>query len=100
MAGVKGMGIGGGTRPFRQSVPEGDRVEGVARSFTGSTIRALRVAAKMSQADLGKTAGLSGKYIGELERCVKGPGFDVLVRLARALRVSPRVLLPKTLEVE
>lgn len=56
-------------------------------------MRALREEAGLSQERLGHEAGLSGKFIGEVERGEKSISVDSLYHLASALSVPLRVLL-------
>jgi transcriptional regulator with XRE-family HTH domain len=54
----------------------------------GSQLRRLRLERRLSQERLAELAGLNYKHIGRIELAKVEPGADVLVRLARALRVS------------
>ena len=54
----------------------------------GSRVRHLRKEHGLSQEDLGERAGLSYKYIGEIERGQTNPTVDVLFRIASALNVQ------------
>ena len=54
----------------------------------GSQLRQLRLERGITQERLAELAGLSYKYIGRVELAKADPGAAVLVRLARALRVS------------
>src|SRR5262245_6385219 len=53
----------------------------------GGQLRRLRLERKLSQERLAELAGLNYKYLGRIELAKADPGADVLVRLARALRV-------------
>jgi transcriptional regulator with XRE-family HTH domain len=53
----------------------------------GEQLRRLRLERKLSQERLAELAGLNYKHIGRIELAKVEPGADVLVRLARALRV-------------
>ena len=53
----------------------------------GSQLRRLRLEQKLSQERLAELSGVTYKYIGRVELAKADPGADVLVRLARALRV-------------
>jgi transcriptional regulator with XRE-family HTH domain len=64
------------------------------RQRLGATLRTTRHGRGLSQEDLGAKAGLSGKFIGEVERGEKSISVDSLYRLASALRVRAREVLP------
>lgn len=53
----------------------------------GEHLRNLRKAKGLSQNELGDLAGLSDKYLGEVERG-GNPSLDVLMKLAKALEVD------------
>jgi len=57
------------------------------RSFLGERLRALRKQRGLSQERLGHRAGLSGKFIGEVERGEKSISIDSLYRVSVALEV-------------
>ena len=59
----------------------------------GTTLRALRVGALLSQEDLAKAAGLSNRTISQLENDHRQPSQITLQRLARALGVPVAELL-------
>lgn len=62
------------------------------RKFLGQRLRALRKQQGWSQKTLGKQAGLSGKFIGEVERGEKSISVDSLWGVSRALRVPLKTL--------
>jgi len=62
------------------------------RSFLGQRLRALRTQRRLSQERLGERSGLSGKFIGEVERGEKSISLDSLYRVAVALKVPLRDL--------
>jgi transcriptional regulator with XRE-family HTH domain len=53
------------------------------------TLRDARNLAGISQEKLAERAGLHRTYISQLERGLKSPSLDVIVALARGLRVKP-----------
>lgn len=53
----------------------------------GEQLRRLRLERELSQERLAELAGLNYKHIGRIELAKVEPGAEVLVRLARALRV-------------
>jgi transcriptional regulator with XRE-family HTH domain len=63
------------------------------RRFLGSRVRTLRVERGWSQEALGERAGLSGKFIGEVERGEKSISVDSLYRVSVAFRVPLRELV-------
>ena len=62
------------------------------RKFLGQRLRALRKQRGLSQERLGDRAGLSGKFIGEVERGEKSISIDSLYRVSVALEMSLRDL--------
>jgi transcriptional regulator with XRE-family HTH domain len=62
------------------------------RKFLGQRLRALRKQRTFSQERLGERAGLSGKFIGEVERGEKSISIDSLYRVSVALEVPMRDL--------
>jgi transcriptional regulator with XRE-family HTH domain len=58
------------------------------RVALGERLRAIRHARSFSQERLGQGAGLSGKFIGEVERGDKSVSLDSLYRIAKVLKVS------------
>ena len=62
------------------------------RKFLGQRLRALRKQRGLSQERLGERAGLSGKFIGEVERGEKSISIDSLYRVSVALEVPLREL--------
>ena len=63
------------------------------RSFLGQRLRALHKQRRLSQEQLGERSGLSGKFIGEVERGEKSISLDSLYRVAVALKVPLRDLV-------
>ena len=56
-------------------------------------LRELRRAHGWSQKGLGARGGLTGKFVGEVERGEKSVSLDMLAHLARALRVPFTAML-------
>ena len=56
--------------------------------FLGSRIRALRKAKGWTQEKLGMHADTSYKFLGEIERGVQNPSFNILVKISNALGVE------------
>ncbi len=64
----------------------------LTRSFARN-VRALRIAQRITQASLGKRAGITTSYLSMLERGVRTPPLPTITALARALKVKPLYLL-------
>ena len=58
-------------------------------SAFGETLKELRERAELTQAQLGKKAGITRIHVGFLERGDRLPSLDVFVRLCRALGTRP-----------
>jgi transcriptional regulator with XRE-family HTH domain len=58
----------------------------------GKTLRDLRTARGMSQWAVGDAAGLDHNYIGMIERGERNPAVVNVVKIAKALGVSPSEL--------
>ncbi|MFZ5944867.1 MAG: helix-turn-helix domain-containing protein [Bacillota bacterium] len=63
------------------------------RQIVGQNIRTLRLKSNITQVELAKLVGVSGSYIGYLERGKKNPSLDLLTKIAEGLNVSPDMLL-------
>jgi transcriptional regulator with XRE-family HTH domain len=59
----------------------------------GARVRARREALGLTQAKLAEKAGVTSNYVGVLERGLKLPTLDTLVKMARALDLRPAELL-------
>src|SRR2546428_7385999 len=70
-----------------------DRVSPRLRKFLGQRLRTLRKQRGWSQRALGRHSGLSGKFIGEVERGEKSISVDSLYHVAVALEVPLRHLI-------
>jgi transcriptional regulator with XRE-family HTH domain len=62
----------------------------------GRRLRGLRTLRKLTQEQLGEKAGVSGKFIGQIERGAGNPSLKNLARLSQALSVE----LPDLLRFE
>jgi transcriptional regulator with XRE-family HTH domain len=71
-----------------------DRAVRHVRKFLGQRVRTLRKQRGLSQERLGDRAGLSGKFIGEVERGEKSISIDSLYRVSVALEIPLRELSP------
>ena len=70
----------------------GERAVKHVRKFLGQRLRALRKQHGLSQERLGDRAGLSGKFIGEVERGEKSISVDSLYHVSVALDIPMREL--------
>ena len=70
----------------------GERAVKHVRKFLGQRLRALRKQHALSQEKLGEKSGLSGKFIGEVERGEKSISIDSLYHVAVALDIPLREL--------
>lgn len=61
--------------------------------FIGDTVKQLRQALRLSQADLSRLTGLRHGFISELESNKKEPGAGTLLKLSHVLGVSVDDLL-------
>lgn len=59
----------------------------------GDTIRRHRLAAGLSQERLGLRAGVDRTYVSEIERDLKSPTVDMLIRLCRVMNAKPSEIL-------
>ena len=55
------------------------------RARIGANVRELRVRRRLTQEALGERAGLSYKFIGEVERGLGNPSIETLILIATAL---------------
>src|SRR6185503_18178461 len=69
------------------------RAERQIREFIGQRLRALRKERGLTQEKLGELSGLSGKFIGEVERGQKSISIDSLYAVSVALRTPLRSLV-------
>ena len=64
------------------------------KSQVGDRLRRLRERKGWSQEDLGFESGLHRNYVGGIERGERNVGIVNIARLAKALGIRPRDLLP------
>jgi transcriptional regulator with XRE-family HTH domain len=57
----------------------------------GKRLRKIRRIAKLTLEKAAEKAGLSAKFIGEIERGEKRPSFDAILALAKALNVPAKL---------
>jgi transcriptional regulator with XRE-family HTH domain len=65
-----------------------------ARAF-GVVVRTIRLDLKISQEELSNLAEVERSHMGKIERGEHMPNFVLILRLARALQVSPGELVDK-----
>jgi transcriptional regulator with XRE-family HTH domain len=82
-----------GKRPKGDDEPGAEEYEALLKTVA-SRIREERIAAKLSQAQLAAKTGLKQSYIYELETGGSNITLKTLSRVASALAVAPRDLLP------
>lgn len=63
------------------------------RSILAGNLREIRLSKNLSQERLAELAGLHRTYVGSVERGERNISIDNIEALARALRVSPTVLV-------
>lgn len=68
------------------------KVTAVSRKI-GQNIRKIRERKSITQEQLALDAGLNRAYIGYIERGERNPSTDTIVKIAKALKVSPKELL-------
>ena len=61
----------------------------------GARIRALRLASKLTQAEVAERCGIDPSFYGQIERGANVPSLRTLFAVAEVLRVEPGDLLPK-----
>ena len=59
----------------------------------GQYLAKLRVGKGLSQEELGFQAGVHRTYVSQIERGLKSPTLNTIVRIARALKVTPGKLV-------
>lgn len=64
------------------------------RKKLGEKIRQLRKLRELTQEQLGEKAGISYKFIGEVERGTVNPSLDSLIGISQALDVNVKELFP------
>lgn len=65
----------------------------VGQRLVGKRIRKLRKARELSQEQLAERVGTSPKYLSRIETGRENPTLDLLLRLARGLKVEPYEIL-------
>jgi len=69
-----------------------DTTQHLQKAF-GRQVRQLRKLRQFTQEEVAGRAGISYKYVGQIERGEVNPSLDIVVRLAQVLEVAPADLL-------
>ena len=59
----------------------------------GRTISGFREGLGLSQEDLADRAGIHRTYVSQLERGLKSPTLNILMKIAKALETKPSLLM-------
>lgn len=68
--------------------------------LTGKNIREIRNAQKLTQQELAEKAGISSKYLGEIERAEVNLSVDVLGLIGKGLGVDACMLIASDVDTE
>lgn len=68
------------------------------RAF-GTAVREARKKQGLSQLEVASTSGIDRAYVSELERGLGNPSVETMFRLAKAMKVSPVVLVQMIAEM-
>jgi transcriptional regulator with XRE-family HTH domain len=74
-------------------LPTPPKAEEITKAQIGAHLRSLRKARHLTQADLAKILGTHFANVSQVERGVRGLTLHQVVRLSKALRVSPDQIL-------
>ncbi|RJQ30066.1 MAG: XRE family transcriptional regulator [Peptococcaceae bacterium] len=77
--------------PFR--INKGVRITLELNKILGKNIRQFREIKELTQEQLAEKAGLTGAYLGYIERGERNPSLETIDRIAKALQVEPVSLL-------
>jgi len=66
------------------------------RGIVGGNVRRLRQVAGLTQEQLAFEASIDLTYVGGIERGHRNPSLLVMVRIASALKVDPKILLERS----
>ena len=83
------------TRRLRAD-PADEPEQGAFKAALGRRIREARKRVGLTQGELADATGMSKTYVFELETRGANPSLDALWKIARALGVGPRDLVPET----
>ena len=65
-----------------------EKIEHNLHILLGKRIRSLRIARSWTQQDLGEIAGISYKFLGEIERGKQNFSFSILTKISKALNIE------------
>ncbi len=91
--GIPTVSVKNFVKQYNPYLEDMERVENRLLKEFGIRVRQERRKRGLTQEKLGERAGISGKYIGEIERAEKVPGLLVIVRIAAALGINPASLI-------
>src|SRR5512138_2205839 len=80
-------------RTREEPLPRPPKEEVVSKKQIGERLRALRQARELTQAELAEILGTKHTNVSGVERGVRGLTVQQIVKLARALDVSPDAIL-------
>ena len=72
-----------------------DRKKTVIRAEFGQAVRIRRYIMEFSQEKLAECAGIHPTYLGSVERGERNISLENIIAIARALKCSPRDLMPE-----
>jgi transcriptional regulator with XRE-family HTH domain len=72
-----------------------DRKKTLVRIAFGKEVRRRRLELSLTQESLAELAGLHPTYLGSVERGERNISLENIISLARALKCSPRDLMPR-----
>ncbi len=70
------------------------------RQIMAENLRALRLAAHISQEELAELCGLHRTYISDIERCNRNVSIDNIEKIAKALHITASDLLKERENVD
>jgi len=69
------------------------RLTGYSDEIFGQALAKFRIRKGLSQEELGFQAGVHRTYVSQIERGLKSPTLNTIVRIARALNMTPGKLV-------
>jgi HTH-type transcriptional regulator, competence development regulator len=65
----------------------------------GAALRDVRKKHNLSQLKISSRSGVDRTYMSDLEQGKKGPSLETVIRLAKAIGISPAELVKKTMDI-